>query len=44
MTEAARPPTVFDTSAQHVGVVYARALLGAAARAGVVETIVEELT
>jgi F-type H+-transporting ATPase subunit delta len=43
MTEATQHPTVLDIGAQQVGAVYAKALLGAAARAGTVEAMVEEL-
>jgi F-type H+-transporting ATPase subunit delta len=43
MTEAVRPPTVFDTDQQHVGGVYAKAVLGAAVKAGLAHQITEEL-
>ncbi|MEQ8788746.1 MAG: ATP synthase F1 subunit delta [Pirellulaceae bacterium] len=35
--------TVFDTGQQHLGKVYAKGLLGAADKAGVTETVLEEL-
>jgi F-type H+-transporting ATPase subunit delta len=41
--EQVRHPTVFDTDQQHAGDVYAKALLGAAAKAGQTQEVVEEL-
>ena len=43
MTDAAQHPTVFDTGQQHLGGVYAKALLGAAQTAGIAEQVLEEL-
>ena len=43
MSEHVRQPTVFDSGQEHVGGVYAKALLGAAAKAGQAASVVEEL-
>ena len=43
MTETVRPPTVFDTDQQHVGGVYAKAVLGAAVKLGLARQILEEM-
>jgi len=43
MSEPVRQPTVFDSGQEHVGAVYAKALLGAAAQAGQAAAAVEEL-
>jgi F-type H+-transporting ATPase subunit delta len=43
MSEPIRQPTVFDSGQQHLGVQYARALLGAAARNGQAAAVVDEL-
>lgn len=43
MTEAVEHSTVLDTGQQHIGQVYAKALLGAAQKAGVAEQVVAEL-
>jgi F-type H+-transporting ATPase subunit delta len=42
MAEAARHSTVLDSAQQHLGKVYAKALLGAADKAGVVEQVLDE--
>ncbi len=39
----ARPTTVFDTGLQHLGTVYAKALLGAGEKAGDTERVLDEL-
>jgi F-type H+-transporting ATPase subunit delta len=41
--EQVRHPTVFDTNQQHAGDVYAKAVLGAAAKADQTQEVVEEL-
>lgn len=43
MTEAAKHDTVLDTGAEQLGKTYARALLGAAKNAGVVDQVIEQL-
>ncbi len=43
MSEAVRQSTVFDSGQAHVGAVYAKALLGAAVKAGEAAAVVEEL-
>lgn len=43
MSEPVRQPTVFDSGQEHVGAVYAKALLGAAAQAGMAAAVVDEL-
>ena len=43
MSEPVRQPTIFDSGQEHVGGVYAKALLGAAAKAGQAAAVVEEL-
>ena len=43
MTEAAKHETVLDTGAEQLGKTYARALLGAAKNAGVVDQVIEQL-
>lgn len=43
MTETVRPPTVFDTDQQHVGGVYAKAVLAAAVKLGLARQILEEM-
>jgi len=43
MSEAVRQSTVFDSGHEHVGAVYAQALLGAAVKAGEAAAVVEEL-
>jgi len=43
MSEPVRQPTIFDSGHEHVGAVYAKALLGAAATAGQAAAVVEEL-
>jgi len=43
MSETVRQPTIFDSGQEHVGVVYAKALLGAAGTAGQTAAVVEEL-
>ncbi|MCL4202409.1 MAG: ATP synthase F1 subunit delta [Pirellulaceae bacterium] len=42
MAEAAQHSTVLDSAQQHLGKVYAKALLGAAERAGLVEQVLDE--
>lgn len=42
MAEAARHSTVLDSAQQHLGKVYAKALLGAADKAGEVEQVLDE--
>ena len=44
MTEAAKHDTVLDTGAEQLGKTYARALIGAAQNAGVVEEVIEQLS
>jgi len=43
MSEPVRQPTIFDSGREHVGAVYAKALLGAAVTAGEAAAVVEEL-
>ena len=43
MTEAAKHNTVLDTGAEQLGKTYARALVGAAKNAGVVEEVIKQL-
>jgi F-type H+-transporting ATPase subunit delta len=43
MSEPVRQPTVFDTGQEHVGAVYAKALLGAATKAGQAVAVIAEL-
>lgn len=43
MSQPVRQPTVFDSGQEHVGAVYAKALLGAAAQTGQAAAVVEEL-
>ena len=43
MSEPVRQPTIFDSGQEHVGAVYAKALLGAAVTAGRAAEVVEEL-
>jgi F-type H+-transporting ATPase subunit delta len=43
MTEAAKHETVLDTGAEQLGKTYARALVGAAKTAGVVDEVIEQL-
>lgn len=43
MTDSSKQPTVFDTDQQQLGDVYAKALLGAGAKSGSVDQLVEEL-
>jgi len=43
MTEAAQHETVLDTGAEQLGKTYARALIGAAGKAGVADQVVEQL-
>ncbi len=43
MTEAAKHETVLDTGAEQLGKTYARALVGAAKNAGVVDEVIEQL-
>jgi len=43
MSEPVRQPTIFDSGREHVGAVYAKALLGAAVTAGQAAAVVEEL-
>ncbi len=43
MSEPVRQATIFDSGQEHVGAVYAKALLGAAAAAGQADAVVEEL-
>lgn len=43
MIEPVRQPTIFDSGQEHVGAVYAKALLGAAVTAGQAAEVVEEL-
>lgn len=43
MSEPVRHPTIFDSGQEHVGAVYAKALLGAAVAAGQAAEVVEEL-
>ena len=43
MTEAVKHETVLDTGAEQLGKTYARALLGAAKTAGVVDQVIEQL-
>jgi F-type H+-transporting ATPase subunit delta len=43
MTEAAKHETVLDTGAEQLGKTYARALVGAARNAGVVDQVIEQL-
>jgi F-type H+-transporting ATPase subunit delta len=43
MTEAAKHETVLDTGAEQLGKTYARALVGAAHNAGVVDQVIEQL-
>lgn len=44
MTEAAKLETVLDTGAEQLGQTYARALIGAAKNAGVVDEVTEQLS
>jgi len=44
MTEAAKHETVLDTGAEQLGKTYARALVGAAKNAGVVDEVTEQLS
>ncbi len=44
MTEAAKHETVLDTGAEQLGKTYARALIGAAKNAGVVDEVIEQLS
>ena len=43
MSEPVRQSTIFDSGQEHVGAVYAKALLGAAAKGGEAAAVVEEL-
>jgi F-type H+-transporting ATPase subunit delta len=43
MVEHATHPTVLDSGQRHIGTVYAKALLGAAAKAGLTEQVLAEL-
>ncbi len=43
MSEAAKHDTVLDTGAEQLGKTYARALVGAADKAGVAEQVVQQL-
>jgi F-type H+-transporting ATPase subunit delta len=43
MSEPVRQPTIFDSGREHVGAVYAKALLGAAVAVGQAAAVVEEL-
>lgn len=43
MTDSSKQPTVFDTDQQQLGDVYAKALLGAGAKSGSADKLVEEL-
>lgn len=43
MTDSSKQPTVFDTDQQQLGDVYAKALLGAGAKSGAADKLVEEL-
>jgi F-type H+-transporting ATPase subunit delta len=43
MSEPVRQPTIFDSGREHVGAVYAKALLSAAVTAGQATAVVEEL-
>ncbi|MDA8563509.1 ATP synthase F1 subunit delta [Mariniblastus sp.] len=43
MTDSSKQPTVFDTDQQQLGDVYAKALLGAGAKSGSADQLVEEL-
>jgi F-type H+-transporting ATPase subunit delta len=43
MSEPVRQPTIFDSGQEHVGTVYANALLGAAAKVGEAAAVVEGL-
>ena len=43
MTDSSQQPTVFDTDQQQLGDVYAKALLGAGAKSGSADKLVEEL-
>jgi F-type H+-transporting ATPase subunit delta len=43
MSETVRQPTIFDSGQEHVGAVYAKALLGAAVAPGQAAAVVEEL-
>lgn len=44
MAESAEHSTVFDTGRQHLGKVYAKALIGAAENAGITEQVLDELS
>lgn len=43
MTEAVKHETVLDTGAEQLGKTYARALIGAASKAGVADEVIEQL-